>query len=198
LKRLSIALVLAGLVLGPGYYAWTSFFSGAMVAEHRLGEKGGRWTLPSGDVMRFSKANAFKPVELALDPAMNTVGLALVFEVVGDVRVEPVRGNAYAALLFAGASPLVEKQVSISRGPNPGPNQLWSELVATVDVPTAGTYTFVLEETKPPELPLADIRLQVRRNVVRARMEIVWSGVAMLVAGVIAFFVATGRGAPVR
>jgi len=129
---------------------------------------------------------------------MNTVGLALVFEVVGDVRVEPVRGNAYAALLLAGASPLVEKQVSISRGPNPGPNQLWSELVATVDVPTAGTYTFVLEETAPPELPVAGIALQVRRNVVRARMELVWSGVALLVAGVVAFFLATGGAAGAR
>jgi hypothetical protein len=191
--RFSILLILVGLMLGPGYYAWAAFFSGGKVAEHRLGEKGARWTLPSGDVMRFSNANAFKPVELELDPAMNTVGLALVFEVVGDVRVEPVRGNAYQALLLAAGAPLVEKQVAISRGANPGPDQLWSELVATVDVPSAGTYTFVLAETKPPELPLTGISLQVRRNVVRARMEVVWSGVALLVAGVVAFFFATRR-----
>jgi hypothetical protein len=191
--RFSILLILVGLMLGPGYYVWAAFFSGGKVAEHRLGEKGARWTLPSGDVMRFSNANAFKPVELELDPAMNTVGLALVFEVVGDVRVEPVRGNAYQALLLAAGAPLVEKQVAISRGANPGPDQLWSELVATVDVPSAGTYTFVLAETKPPELPLTGISLQVRRNVVRARMEVVWSGVALLVAGVVAFFFATRR-----
>lgn len=193
MTRFSILLILVGLMLGPGYYAWAAFFSGGKVAEHRLGEKGARWTLPSGDVMRFSNANAFKPVELELDPAMNTVGLALVFEVVGDVRVEPVRGNAYQALLLAAGAPLVEKQVAISRGANPGPDQLWSELVATVDVPSAGTYTFVLAETKPPELPLTGISLQVRRNVVRARMEVVWSGVALLVAGVVAFFFATRR-----
>jgi hypothetical protein len=191
--RFSILLILVGLMLGPGYYAWAAFFSGGKVAEHRLGEKGARWTLPSGDVMRFSNANAFKPVELELDPAMNTVGLALVFEVVGDVRVEPVRANAYQALLLGQGAPLVEKQVAISRGANPGPDQLWSELVATVDVPSAGTYTFVLAETKPPELPLTGISLQVRRNVVRARMEVVWSGVALLVAGVVAFFFATRR-----
>ncbi len=193
MTRFSILLILVGLMLGPGYYAWAAFFSGGKVAEHRLGEKGARWTLPSGDVMRFSSANAFKPVELELDPAMNTVGLALVFEVVGDVRVEPVRGNAYQALLLAAGAPLVEKQVAISRGANPGPDQLWSELVATIDVPSAGTYTFVLAETKPPELPLTGISLQVRRNVVRARMEVVWSGVALLVAGVVAFFFATRR-----
>ena len=193
MTRFSILLILVGLMLGPGYYAWAAFFSGGKVVEHRLGEKGARWTLPSGDVMRFSNANAFKPVELELDPAMNTVGLALVFEVVGDVRVEPVRGNAYQALLLAEGTPLVEKQVAISRGANPGPDQLWSELVATVDVPSAGTYTFVLAETKPPELPLTGISLQVRRNVVRARMEVVWSGVALLVAGVVTFFFATRR-----
>jgi hypothetical protein len=191
--RFSILLILVGLLLGPGYYAWASFFSGGKVAEHRLGEKGARWTLPSGDVIRFSNANAFKPVELALDPAMNTVGLALVFEVVGDVRVEPVRGNAYRALLLADGNPLVEKKVTLSRGTNPGPDQHWSELVATVDVPSAGTYTFVLAETAPAELPLAGITLQVRRNVVRARMEVVWTGVALLVAGIVAFFVATRR-----
>jgi hypothetical protein len=191
--RFSILLILAGLLLGPGYFAWAAFFSGGKVAEHRLGEKGARWTLPSGDVMRFSNANAFKPVELQLDPAMNTVGLALVFEVVGDVRVEPVRGNAYQALLLADGTPLVEKRVAISRGTNPGPDQRWSELVATIDVPSAGTYTFVLEETEPPELPLTGISLQVRRNVVRVRMEVVWAGVALLVAGIVAFFVGTRR-----
>ena len=79
--------------------------------------------------------------------------------------------------------------MSIRRGANPGPDQRWSELVATIDVPAAGAYTFVLEEVAPPELPLAGIGLQVRRNVVRARMEVVWAGVALLVAGVVAFFV---------
>jgi hypothetical protein len=187
--RFSLLLIVVGLVLGPGYYAWTAFFSGRLVSEHRLAEKGARWTMPNGDVMRFSNANAFKPVELALDPAMNTVGLVLVFEVVGDVRVEPVRGNVYQALLLADGSPVLEKQVSIRRGANPGPDQRWSELVATIDVPAAGAYTFVLEEVAPPELPLAGIGLQVRRNVVRARMEVVWAGVALLVAGVVAFFV---------
>lgn len=193
MTRFPVLLILVGLVLGPGYYAWAAFFSGGSVGEHRLGEKGARFTLPSGDVMRFSNANTFQPVELALDPAMNTVGLALVFEVVGDVHIEPVRSNAYRAHLLVGGSPLVEKQVTIGRGTSQGPDQRWSELIATVDVPSAAAYTFVLEETRPPELPLAGISLQVRRNVVRARMELVWSGVAMLVAGVVAFFVATRR-----
>lgn len=193
MTRFSILLILIGLVLGPAYYAWASFFSGGKVAELRLGEKGTRFTLPSGDVMRFSNANAFQPVELALDPAMNTVGLVLVFEVVGDVRVEPVRGDAYQALLLANGHPLLQKQVSISRGSHQGPDQRWSELVATIDVPHPGTYTFVLEEAKPPELPLAGITLQVRRNVVRARMEVVWSGVALLVAGILSVFLASRR-----
>jgi hypothetical protein len=193
-KRLSVVFVLAGLILGPGYYAWASFFSGSTVTEHRLGEKGTRWTLPSGAVLRFSRANAFKPVELELNPAMNTVGFALVFEVVGDVRVEPVRGNAYQALLLLDGTPLLQKQVSISRGTSQGPDQRWSELVATVDVPAAGSYAFVLEETAQPELPLAGITLQVRRNVVKARKEIVWGGVMLLIAGAVAFFGATGRG----
>jgi hypothetical protein len=112
---------------------------------------------------------------------------------VGDVRVEPVRGNAYQALLLADGTPVVEKRVAISRGTNPSPDQRWSELVATVDVPSARTYTFVLEETDLPELPIAGISLQVRRNVVRARLELVWAGVALLVAGILTLFVATRR-----
>lgn len=193
MTRFSILLILIGLMLGPGYYAWASFFSGGKVAEHRLGEKGSLFTLPSGDVMRFSNANAFQPIELALDPAMNEVGLVLVFEVVGDVRVEPVRGNAYRALLLANGEPLLQKQVNISRGSSQGPDQRWSELVATIDVPHPGTYTFVLEETKPPELPLAGITLQVRRNVLRARMDVVWSGIALLVAGIFSVCLAKRR-----
>ncbi|MET0217447.1 MAG: hypothetical protein ABW205_05885 [Burkholderiales bacterium] len=195
MKRPAILLVMLGLALGPGYYAWTSFFSGGKVAEHRLGEKGARWTLPNGDVMRFSKGNAFEPVELALDPAMNPVGLVLVFEVVGDVRMEPVRGNEYHALLLADALPVVEKQVTIRRGTEQGPNQHRSELVATLDVPAAGKYDFVLEETASPELPLAGITLEVRRNVLRPDMDLVWAGVALLVAGVVGFFLATRGGA---
>jgi hypothetical protein len=87
----------------------------------------------------------------------------------------------------------VQKHVTISRGTSQGPDQRWSELVATVDVPSARTYTFVLEETSAPELPLTGISLQVRRNVVRARMELVWAGVALLVAGIVAFFSASRR-----
>ena len=193
MKRLSIVLVLLGLVLGPGFYAWSAFFSGGKVVAYKLGEKGARWTLPSGDVMRFSTANAYEPVELALDPKMNSVGLVLLFEVVGDVRVEPVRGNAYRALLLADGTPVVEKPVTIRRGTNQGPDQRWSELAAIVDVPSAGKYAFVLEETAPPELPLAGITLEVRRNIVRPMMQLVWAGVALLVAGIIGFFLATRR-----
>jgi hypothetical protein len=193
MKRSAIATVLLGLVIGPGYYLWATFFSGAAVAEHKLGEKAARWTLSSGDVMRFSNANAYEPIELTLDPKMNTVGLVLVFEVVGDVRVEPVRGNAYHALLLANGTPLLDKQVNIARGSNPGPDQRWSELAATVDVTDAGKYVFVLEEAAPPGLPLTGITLQVRRNVVRPMMQIVWAGVALLIAGVVGLFLSARR-----
>lgn len=193
MKYSAILLIVLGLAAGPGYYIATTFFSGGKVTEQRLGEKGERWTLPNGDVLRFSKGNAFKPVELALDPAMNPVGLVLGFEVVGDVHMEPVRRNAYHALLLAGATPVVQKQVTIGRGTELGPNQRWSELVATLDVPAAGDYMFVLEEVAPPELPLAGITIEVRRNVLRPNMDVVWAGVALLVAGVVGFFLA-GRG----
>ena len=193
MKRPAVLLILLGLAFGPGYYAWSTFFSGSNVAEHRLGEKGDRWTLSHGEVMRFSKGNAFKPVELALEPAMNPVGLVLVFEVVGDVHMQPVRGNVYHALLLRDALPVLQKQVTIGRGTELGPDQRRSELVATLEVPSTGVYTFVLEETEPPELPLGGITLEVRRNVILPRMDVVWAGAALLVAGVVGFFLA-GRG----
>ena len=197
MKRPAILLVLLGLALGPGYYAWTSFFSGGKVAEHRLGEKGARWTLPNGDVMRFSKGNAFEPVELALDPAMNPVGLVLVFEVVGDVRMEPVRGNEYHALLLADALPVVEKQVTIRRGTEQGPNQHRSELVATLDVPAAGKYDFVVDD----EAARAGFFVQRGSRGPVAVSGLVFVGKrtkrVALAAGKWTFFSKTG-GAPVR
>jgi hypothetical protein len=191
MRRFAIALMLMGLVLGPGYYALTAFFSGSEVLEQRFGEKGARFTLSAGDVLTFSGANAFRPVEIELDPVMNTIGFVLVFDMVGDTHVEPVRGNAYRALLLANGAPLFEKAVTVSRGTELGPNQLRSERVATLNVSAAGKYVFVLQETKASELPLAGITLQVRRNVAHTRMGLVWSGVVLLVAGVIAFFLGT-------
>lgn len=188
MKRLALALILMGVVLGPGYYALTAFFSGSKMLEQRLGEKGSRFTLGSGDVLHFSSANAFQPVEVDLDPAMNTVGLALVFDVVGDVHMEPVRANVYRAMLISNGTPLLEKAVTLSRGTSQGPDQQRWEEVATLDVPAAGKYVFVLQEAKTPELPVNGITLEVRRNVARVRMEFVWAGVMLIVVGVLAFF----------
>ncbi|MFO1205361.1 MAG: hypothetical protein U1E63_06465 [Burkholderiales bacterium] len=195
MTRFSLALILMGLVFGPGYYALTLFFSGAKVLEQRLGEKGSRFSLQSGDVLHFSNANAFQPVEVDLDPGMNTVGLALVFDVVGDVRVEPVRGNTYRALLLANGTPLLQKEVTLSRGTNEGPDQHRWEQVASVDVPAAGKYVFVLQEMKS-DLPVSGITLEVRRNVARPRMEFVWAGVLLLVGGVLAMLFGGRSGSP--
>lgn len=186
MTRFALALILMGIVLGPGYFALTTFFSGSQVLVQRLGDKGARFALRSGDVLHFSNANAFQPVEVDLAPALNTVGLALAFEIVGDVRVEPVRSSVYRAMLLANGTPLLQKEVTLSRGTEQGPDQQRWEQVATVDVPAAGRYVFVLQEMKS-ELPVSAVTLQVRRNVARPRMEFVWSGVMLMVVGVLAF-----------
>jgi len=99
--------------------------------------------------------------------------------------VEPVRGNTYRALLLANGTPLLQKEVTLSRGTNEGPDQHRWEQVASVDVPAAGKYVFVLQEMKS-DLPVSGITLEVRRNVARPRMEFVWAGVLLLVGGVLA------------
>ena len=194
MTRFSVLLILVGLVLGPGYYAWAAFFSGGKVAEHRLGEKGARWTLPSGDVMRFSNANTFEPVELALDPAMNTVGLALVFEVVGDVRVEPVRGNAYQALLLADGQPAGGETGDHQPRDQSRPG---SALVGAGRDRRRAERRHVHVRARGDQAARAAAHGHQPAGAAerrpRARMEVVWSGVALLVAGVVAFFFATRR-----
>lgn len=193
-NRFAVILIVAGLLMGPGYYAYSAFFSGTEVAEERLGAKGERFTLSDGSVLRFPKANAFEPVVLDLAPEMNAVGLVLKLDITGDVRQEPVRGNEYRVLLLADGNPLVQKKVSIQRGTNLGPGEVWHELVALVDVPVSGKYYFVLEESAPPELPVTAITVEVRRNVVQANRGIVWSGVAMLALGVLSMLTGFGGG----
>ena len=71
LTRPALILLVLGLLLGPGYYAYCEYLSGEEVARHELRERADRWTLPDGSIQRFSGHLAYQPVILELTPQRN-------------------------------------------------------------------------------------------------------------------------------
>ena len=76
----AILLIILGVILGPGYYAFCEHLSGEKLQSVTVTERADRWTLPDGTIQRFRKGLAYRPVVLALEPDLNRLRLSLTLE----------------------------------------------------------------------------------------------------------------------
>jgi hypothetical protein len=178
LKAPALLLIVLGLLLGPGYYLFCERLSGRDSASFELGARAERWTLDDGSILHFRSGLAYRPVPLDLHPEHNHVRLSLTFVMPSEGASTGI--NEYQATLFDGDHPLLQRTLRV--GARPGEST--SVTAGTVAIHTPAEHLFVLEELGSPRLTPSRVTLTVRETVEQPVRMLVWSGIALLLAGI--------------
>jgi hypothetical protein len=168
-----ILLIVLGLILGPGYYAYCEHLSGENLQRITVTERADRWTLPDGSIQRFPRGLAYRPVELTLAPDRNRLRLRLTFEFPDRGDGPPVE---YLATLFDQDYPVIEQPLTVRAAGSA------SATIRTFEVPGPGTYLFLLEEIGAPRSG-ATVTVQLRGHIERLVRPLVWFGCALALVG---------------
>lgn len=175
--RPAIALLLmVGLLVGPGYYAYCLFLSGRTSQTIEMTERASRWVTPDGSILRFADGVAYKPIVLTLTPEMNQVTLRLRFSFGDDANTKAGTELQYQASLAQLDHTILERPIVV------GTSRSGTQTVdiGPLEIPYPADYLFVLEEIGNAHT-VASLSLDVVANVEAANRTIVWTGLVLLI-----------------
>lgn len=177
MRRAALLLVVLGLLVGPGYYAFCEYLSGRPGKTYAMTERANRWTLPDGAILRVSGGMAYKPIPLELTPDENGYRMRFTFNVTQADASKA--SNSYEATLMQGDTSVMRRDMHID-----GRGRV-NVALDPLKILYPGTYTLVLEEVGQPALVVDGVGLQLDTNVEQPKMWLAWSGLALLAVGVI-------------
>jgi hypothetical protein len=177
-KPQALLLIVLGLLIGPGYYAFCEHVSGRPGQNYALTERGNRWPLPDGSILRLRGGLAYKPLPLELTPESNGYRLRFTFNVTQADSAAPDATNNYQVSLLQGDTGVAERSIQVKGQGNV------AVALAPLQIFYPGSYLLVLEEVGTPPLPVAGVSLQIDTGVEKPKMWIAWSGLVLLVFGV--------------
>ena len=191
----SLVALVAGLLLGPGYYVYANVFSGALLAEQRVYERAadaaaGLWT---------------QPLSIELTPEMNPVAVVAQLRILPDAAPRR-RTSRIGVTLQRGETPVWQETVSVLRAETDSRSESRSEGEATgttstlenlairrFEVAEAGAYGLSAALLEPQEVTIGSITLQLRRNVRETNLPIVIGGSFCLLLGSFGLMMAARR-----
>jgi hypothetical protein len=171
-----LLLIVLGLLIGPGYYAFCEHVSGRSGQSFALTERGNRWPLPDGSVLRLRGGQAYKPLPLELTPEQNNYRLRFTFNVTQPDSSGAT--NEYQVSLMQGDSAVAERSIKVKGRGNV------SVALEPLQIYYPGSYLLVLEEVGTPPLAVSGVGLQVDTGVEKPKMWVAWSGLVLLVFGI--------------
>lgn len=177
MRRAALLLVVLGMLVGPGYYAFCEYLSGRPGKTYAMTERANRWTLPDGAILRVSGGMAYKPIPLELTPDENGYRMRFTFNVTQADASKA--SNNYEATLMQGDTSVMRRDMHVD-----GRGRV-NVALDPLKILYPGTYTLVLEEVGQPALVVDGVGLQLDTNVEQPKMWLAWSGLALLAVGVI-------------
>jgi hypothetical protein len=162
---------LGGFLIGPGYFLYTRYFTGAVVAVHQLG-------LPAG-------AGGARSAEVALEPAMSPVRFILRVSTEHGPSLRGAPRNRCRTVIEAEDKSVASSEIELVSNSIESTVQEFAEVLATLEVPRPAVYRVTLEEGADPGMNATRTQVEVRRNVREPDTRIVWAGVALLLAGLV-------------
>jgi hypothetical protein len=175
-KPQALLLLVLGLLIGPGYFAFCEHVSGRPGPTYALTERGNRWTMPDGSILRLRGGMAYKPVPMELTPDSNGYRLRFTFNVTQDGASDAT--NEYQVSLLQGDTGIAERSIKVR-----GRGKV-EEALDPLQIFYPGGYVLVLEEVGTPPLAVSGVSLQIDTGVEKPKMWIAWSGLVLLVFGV--------------
>ena len=176
MKPQALLSLVLGLLIGPGYFAFCEHVSGRPGQTYALTERGDRWTMPDGSILRLRGGMAYKPVRLELTPESNAYRLRFSFNVTQADASEAT--NEYQVRLLQGDTGIAERSIKVK-----GRGKV-DVALDPLQIFYPGGYVLVLEEVGAPPLAVSGVSLQVDTGVEKPKMWVAWSGLALLVLGV--------------
>ena len=172
----ALMLIVLGLLFGPGYYAFCEHWSGRPGEHYALTERGNRWPLPDGSILRLRGGLAYKPLPLELTPEQNDYRLRFSFNVTQSGAGTAT--NEYQLSLMQDDVTVAERTLKVT---GRGTVQAGVEPLR-INYP--GNYLLVLEEVGAPPLEVSGVSLQIDTGVEQPKMWVAWSGLVLLVFGI--------------
>ena len=168
------ALLVIGLVLGPGYYVYSHFLSGKVASTHLL-------------VKHQAADNHFDPVPIELSPSMGKIGLILRFQTDHGPVMTPTQmpRNTYRAILKSGDRTVFDQPVELTSTSMEHVALLnFSEAMPVFRAATSGAYQLEISQTGEAGMNLISANVQVRTGVVEPDKTLMTAGFGLLAAGV--------------
>jgi hypothetical protein len=175
-KPQALLLIVLGLLIGPGYYAFCEHLSGRPWQNYALTERGNRWPMPDGSILRLRGGLAYKPLPLELTPESNDYRLRFSFNVTQADATDAA--NHYQVSLLQGDTSVAARSIQITGRGNV------AVALAPLQIFYPGAYVLVLEEVGTPPLAVSGVILEIESGVEKPAMWIAWSGLVMLVVGI--------------
>lgn len=175
MKPVLLLLIVAGLVLGPGYWIQAKFYSGhlAQTLDFKAGEAG---RLDSGG---FVLSADMRPAGLILKAQGS-------FAPNMDESQPPA--DRYLAQVYLDGRPFREVELRLAVKSVSDSNPAFVERLLWLEAVTPGEYRVVLTPRAAPKISLDRVRLEVRAGIREPDGRVVAAGLAMLILGALALF----------
>lgn len=169
---MSIVLLILGLLLGPGYYVYTRYFTGQVVATQALPLAGTR----------------IEATNVAVRPDMNPIGLVLRFSAAHGQTINPpdTPRNAYRARLVDGERVVLDERFSlISSLVESAVALQFQQALPLFDAERAANYRLELSLDGDAQMQVSSVDVQVRAGMRAPDLRVVAAGLVLLVLGVV-------------
>ncbi len=166
MRPVALALLVLGLLLGPGYFVYAKFFSGTAAASHPL----------------VPRQGGFEPVTFTVAPEASPLRLVLRLSVQYGPSHDgaSVPRNRYRAVVSRGGVSVSEREVELVANSVESSFQEFAWDLATLEVAGPGEYRLSLEETSPPGMQVTGASVALRRNVMDPDLRVVWAGAGLI------------------
>jgi len=199
MKIVSIVLLLTGLVLCPCYFVYAMMFSGSEVGEFKFVDR-------STSSMSFGVFNttsigndqAKKEGGIKLSPDMNPIRLIVNARYMPEVvRRNLMSRSAHFELNFYNSSDLLWTEpfqiVESSSNNNKKKatlrnNKFTSQAIKLFKVEKDSIYKLQLNQLPNQELPISDLSVQVRANVMEVDARVWGTGTGLILLSIVGFY----------
>lgn len=177
MKKLSLLLLLAGLLAGPGYWTYAKFYTGSQATLVNLTR-----TESQGSVQTW-RSPAF-----TLSRDMAPLGLILVAHgrlPAGQHAGGPPKDHYTATLSKDGSAARPLAFTLAIKGNSAPTNPVFREHLLLFQVVQDGRYQLEVAPAAPPAIPLEQVQLELRQHVLEPDSRVVTGGLLVLMLGIL-------------
>lgn len=169
---MSIALLLIGFLLGPGYYVYVRHFSGRLQTTQAFPITG----------------TQIGPIDIRVAPEINPVGLVLRFSAAHAATAHPPNSphSGFHAKLFDGERVVLDQRFSLmATSVESTPAAIYQQALPLFDADRAAAYRLTLQLEGESQMQINSVDVQVRASAREPDLRLVALGGVLLLLGVI-------------